>query len=49
MLEAYGAMVEMGFPPVPPAPIRRLLVPPLARLGARRGYRAGHFADVAAA
>jgi quercetin dioxygenase-like cupin family protein len=45
MLKAYGEMVQMGFPPVPPAPIQRLLVPPLARLGARRGYRAGHFAE----
>lgn len=44
MVDAYGDMVEMGFPPMPPAPIARLLIGPLARLGARRGYRAGHFA-----
>ncbi len=42
-------MVKMGFPPMPPGPIQRLLIPPLARLGARRGYRAGHFAESAPA
>jgi quercetin dioxygenase-like cupin family protein len=41
MLHHYRGMVEMGFPPMPPKPLQRLLVPPLARLGARRGYRAG--------
>jgi quercetin dioxygenase-like cupin family protein len=45
MVSEYGDMVEMGFPPMPPAPIARLLLTPLARLGARRGYRAGHFAE----
>jgi quercetin dioxygenase-like cupin family protein len=47
MLDAYGAMVELGFPPAPPPAIRRLLVPPLARLAGRRGIRAGHFAEAA--
>jgi mannose-6-phosphate isomerase-like protein (cupin superfamily) len=41
MIEAYGEMVEMGTPPLPPKPIQRLVLPPLARLAARRGYRAG--------
>jgi len=41
----YRGMVELGFPPLPPAAIQRLLFPPLARLGRRRGYRAGHFAE----
>ena len=29
-------MVVLGFPPMPPAPIQRLLFPPLARLARRR-------------
>ncbi len=41
LLEAYGEMVEMGFPPLPPPAVQRLVMPPLARLAARRGYRAG--------
>ncbi|MGB2710052.1 MAG: cupin domain-containing protein [Conexibacter sp.] len=41
MIDHYREMVVMGFPPMPPAPLQRLLIPPLARLGARRGYRAG--------
>jgi quercetin dioxygenase-like cupin family protein len=45
MIDTYGHMVEMGFPPLPPAPIARLLLGPLARLGRRRGYRPGHFAQ----
>jgi len=47
MVREYGAMVQMGFPPLPPAPISRLLVGPLARLGARRGYRPGNLAPSA--
>jgi len=45
----YRDMVVLGFPPLPPPAIQRLVIPPLARLGARRGYRAGHFADSAPA
>jgi quercetin dioxygenase-like cupin family protein len=41
MIDHYRDMVVMGFPPLPPKPVQRLLIPPLARLGARRGYRAG--------
>jgi quercetin dioxygenase-like cupin family protein len=41
MIDHYREMVVMGFPPLPPAPLQRLLIPPLARLAARRGYRAG--------
>jgi hypothetical protein len=33
----------LGFPPLPPAPVQRLLFPPLARLAERRGYRPGNF------
>lgn len=43
MLEAYGEMVEMSFPPAPPRILQRLVMPPLARLAARRGIRAGQF------
>jgi quercetin dioxygenase-like cupin family protein len=37
-------MVELGFP-LPPRPLQRLVIPRLARMGERRGYRAGHFAE----
>jgi hypothetical protein len=45
MADHYRDMVHLLFPPMPPAPIQRLLMPPLARLGERRGYRAGHLAE----
>lgn len=41
MIEAYGHMVEMSFPPAPPRPVQRLLFPLLAAIAKRRGYRAG--------
>ncbi len=41
MLEAYGDMVEMSFPPAPPRFLQRLLMPRLARIAKHRGYRAG--------
>jgi quercetin dioxygenase-like cupin family protein len=41
MIETYGEMVVMGFPPFPPPPIQKLVLPPLARLAKRRGYRSG--------
>jgi quercetin dioxygenase-like cupin family protein len=44
MVEYNKDMVVLGFP-LPPRPLQRLMIPPLARLGERRGYRAGHFAD----
>jgi quercetin dioxygenase-like cupin family protein len=44
MAHAYRDMVVLGFPPLPPPAIQRLVIPPLARLGERRGYRAGHIA-----
>jgi quercetin dioxygenase-like cupin family protein len=49
MVNHYRDMVVLGFPRMPPRPIQRLLIPPLARLGERRGYRAGHFAETEAA
>ncbi len=48
LVEAYRDMVELGFPPLPPPAIQRLVIPPLARLGERRGYRAGHITERAA-
>jgi quercetin dioxygenase-like cupin family protein len=41
MAEHYREMVVLLFPPMPPPFIQRLLLPPLARLGRRRGLRAG--------
>jgi quercetin dioxygenase-like cupin family protein len=38
-------MVTLGFPPLPPAAVQRVVFPPLARLGERRGYRAGAIAQ----
>ena len=49
LAEHYREMVELGFPPLPPPAIQRLLFPALARLGERRGYRAGHFSERAPA
>ena len=46
MADHYREMVVLGFP-LPPAPLQRIVIPPLARLGERRGHRAGHFADEA--
>ena len=45
MAEAYRDMVILLFPPFPPPAVQRLIFPPLARLGARRGYRAGHIGE----
>jgi quercetin dioxygenase-like cupin family protein len=36
----YRDMVTLLFPPLPPPFVQRLLFPPLARLGERRGYKA---------
>jgi quercetin dioxygenase-like cupin family protein len=41
----YRDMVELGFP-LPPQPVQRLLLAPIARLGERRGYRPGRLADL---
>ena len=45
MVEAYRDMAVLLFPPLPPPFLQRLVMPPLARLGRRRGHRAGHFAE----
>jgi quercetin dioxygenase-like cupin family protein len=41
MVDEYQDMVVLLFPPSPPPIIQRLVMPPLARLGRRRGYRPG--------
>jgi mannose-6-phosphate isomerase-like protein (cupin superfamily) len=41
MVDEHRDMVVMGFPPLPPPAIQRLLIPPLARFARRRGYGAG--------
>lgn len=41
MVHHYRDMVTMGFPPLPPPPIQGWIAAPLAKLGERRGYRAG--------
>lgn len=46
LIDSYSDMVELLFP-APPRPIQRLIAPPLARLAARRGRRAGEFAALA--
>jgi mannose-6-phosphate isomerase-like protein (cupin superfamily) len=43
MVDHYRDMVTLGFPPLPPPAVQRVVLPPLARLARRRGYRVGHF------
>ena len=45
LAERYRDMVTLGFPPMPPPFVQRILFPRLARVGERRGYRAGQFAQ----
>jgi quercetin dioxygenase-like cupin family protein len=45
MVEAYSDMVVLLFPPLPPPAVQRVVMPLLARLGRRRGYRAGRMAE----
>ncbi|HEX4805254.1 MAG TPA: cupin domain-containing protein [Conexibacter sp.] len=40
LIDRYREMVVMGFPPLPPPALQRLLIPPLARFARRRGYGA---------
>jgi quercetin dioxygenase-like cupin family protein len=46
MARHYRDMVVLLFPPMPPPFLQRLLFPALARLGERRGYRAGRFSEI---
>ena len=46
MAHHYRDMVVLGFPPMPPPLLQRLLFPALARLGERRGYQAGRFSEI---
>lgn len=45
MVQAYRDMVVLLFPPLPPPAVQRMVMPLLARLGERRGYRAGRMAE----
>ncbi|MBA2342840.1 MAG: cupin domain-containing protein [Thermoleophilaceae bacterium] len=47
MAHHYSEDTVLLFPPLPPPSIQRLVVPPLARLAGRRGYRPGTYADAA--
>jgi hypothetical protein len=38
LVERHREMVTLLFPPLPPAALQRLVMPPLARLARRRGY-----------
>lgn len=46
MAHHYREMVVLGFPPLPPPFLQRLIFPALARLGERRGYKAGPLAEI---
>ena len=43
LVHGYREMVVIGFPPLPPPAVKRVLFPPLVRLAERRGYRPGNF------
>lgn len=45
LVEDYRDMVELLFPPLPPMPVQRWVMTPLAKLGRRRGYAARKFAQ----
>lgn len=45
MAERHRDMVALGFPPMPPPFVQRLVFPALARAGRRRGYGAGQAAE----
>jgi quercetin dioxygenase-like cupin family protein len=45
MAEHHRDMVVLLFPPMPPPFLQRLIFPTLARLGKRRGYKAGQLAE----
>jgi hypothetical protein len=45
LVEEHRDMVTLLFPPLPPPALQRLLMPPLARLGRRRGYGPGRLGD----
>jgi quercetin dioxygenase-like cupin family protein len=45
MTEAYRDMAVLLFPPLPPPAVQRVVMPPLAWLGRKRGYRAGSIAS----
>ena len=44
LADANRDMVVLGFPPLPPRAVQRVVLGPLARLGRRRGYRPGELA-----
>lgn len=46
MAEHHRAMVVLGFPPMPPPFLQRLILPALARAGRRRGYGAENAAEI---
>jgi quercetin dioxygenase-like cupin family protein len=45
LAHGYRDMVQLGFP-LPPQPVQRLLLPAIARLAERRGYRPGSLASL---
>jgi quercetin dioxygenase-like cupin family protein len=45
LAHGYRDSTVLLFPPMPPAPLQRVLLGPLARLAERRGYAAGRFAE----
>jgi len=45
LVEENAEMVALGFPPLPPRPLQRLAMAPLAALARRRGYRPGRVAE----
>lgn len=49
LAEEHKEMCTLLFPPLPPPSIQRLVMPPLARMGRKRGYVPGRLGDRAVA
>lgn len=45
LVERHKEMVTLLFPPLPPPAVQRAIMPPLAKMGRKRGYEPGRLGD----